>query len=262
MDEHVKAGPQQWLTEQHLIYHIQCQLAMAVKDAKKFSADNADKAKWLDNWGAQISLVLAVNNKDDVAPGLSLNHPLANAITAFSKNGDVTTPRSRTVGLGFNWSADATRTETIGFFYSFKQLAEADIDTDKCKTSQGPYLSSDLKITDFLMKGLDMSFQPDALFAKSGESPYQTFTYEVKFIVTTGGNLNPGWTLLRVSVDPTGSLYALSRIHTDDLTITMGPIKTDDKTGAISPSDELTQRHNADLIGQAVANALQTRPHP
>jgi len=134
----------------------------------------------------------------------------------------VTTARSRKLGLGFNWSADATRTETLGFFYSFEELANANIDTAQCKPSQGPYLSSDLKITDFLMKGLDMSFQDGMLFPKTGESPYETFTYDVKFIVTTAGTINPSWTLLRVSIDPSGNLFGSSRIHTDDLTTFKG----------------------------------------
>ena len=187
MDEHIAPGKEQWLTEQHLIYHIQCQLATAVQEAKKFSALNPGKAQWLDNWGAQISLTLAVNNKDNLAPGLTFTHPLQNAVSVFSKNGNVTTARSRKLGLGFNWSADATRTETLGFFYSFEELANANIDTAQCKPSQGPYLSSDLKITDFLMKGLDMSFQDGMLFPKTGESPYETFTYDVN----TNTNYNP-----------------------------------------------------------------------
>ena len=254
----------QWLSEQHLIFHIQCQLAMAVSEAARFDAANAAtvppelRAKWLNEWGAKISLVMSVNNKNNISPGLTFNSPLENAVTVFSENGNVTTPQSRSVSLGYNWSADATRTETIGFFYSFKDLLASTIDPTKCKPSMGPYLSSDLKITDFLMKGLDISFQPGAIIRREGESPYSTFTYEVKFIVTTGGSATPAWKLVELSANQSGNLFGASRIHTDDLTITMGKIET--KDGKAVPTLEFDQQHLANLIGQAVSNSLQGRP--
>lgn len=255
---------EQWLSEQHLIFHIQCQLASAVGNAVKFDEVNAPnvpedrRAKWLEQWGAKVSLVLSINNKNNFSPSLSLTNPLENAVTVFNKNGNVTTGQNRSVGLGFNWSADATRTETIGFFYSFADLKALSIDPKKCKPSIGPYLQSDLKISDFLMKGLDMSFQPDALLRKSGESPYTTFTYQVKFIVTTGGNLTPAWKLVELSANQSGNFFSASRIHTDDLTITMGKVET--KDGKVVPTLGFDQQHLANLIGQAVSNSLQGRP--
>lgn len=255
----------QWLSQQHLIYHIQCQLAMAVTEAVKFDEANAAnvppelRAKWLSEWGAKVSLVLSVNNKNNVSPNLTFTNPLENAVTVFSKNGNVTTGQNRSVGLGFSWSADATRTETIGFFYSFKDLLASNIDPEKCKPSTGPYLSSDLKIRDFLMKGIDISFQPGAIIRKEGQSPYSTFTYQVKFIVATGGSANPAWKLVELSLNQSGNLFAASRIHTDDLTITMGKIETK-PDGKVAPTLEFDQQHLANLIGQAVSNSLQGRP--
>ncbi|MFD1951545.1 hypothetical protein ACFSGX_12295 [Sphingomonas arantia] len=251
------------LSEQHLIYHIQCQLASAVHQAVAFDKLNAHKppelrAKWLSEWGAKISLVLSVNNKNAFAPGLTLNHPLANAVTVFG-SGDVTTAQNRSVGLGFTWSADATRTETIGFFYSFKELLESPIKPELCEPSIGPYLSSDLKIAEFLLKGVDISMQNGAVTRKAGESPYETFTYQVKFIVTTGGNITPAWKLVELTANQSGNLFAASRIHTDDLTITMGKVK-EDVAGKATPLKSLDDQHLANLIGQAVANSLQGRP--
>jgi hypothetical protein len=251
------------LSEQHLINHIQCQLAMAVREAKQLDAANPQvpeslRAKWLDEWGATVTLALSINNKDTFAPGLSFTHPLADAVTVF-KSGNVTTPQNRSVGLGFTWSADATRTETIGFFYSFRDILNSPIDATKCKPSEGPYLSSDLKIREFLDRGIDISLQPGVLTRKPGEAPYQTFSYEVKFIVTTTGDLNPAFSLVHLSANQSGTLYEASRIHTDDLTITMGKVETDPATGKTSPSPELDQQHLANLIGQAVTNALSHR---
>jgi hypothetical protein len=252
------------LTEQHLIFHVQCQLATAVADAVKLDQANAGtapaalRATWLRDWGAKVSLVMSVNNKNNVSPSLSFTNTLENAVTVFTQNGNVTTGQNRSVGLGFNWSADATRSETIGFFYSFKDLLDSAIDPAKCKPSMGPYLSSDLRISDFLTKGVDISLQPGAIIRKAGESPYSTFTYEVKFIVTTGGTANPAWKLVELTANQSGNLFAASRIHTDDLTITMGKIET--KDGKAVPTLEFDQQHLANLIGQAVSNSLQGRP--
>jgi hypothetical protein len=109
------------------------------------------------------------------------------------------------------------------------------------------------------MKGLDMSFQPDALLRKDGESPYTTFTYQVKFIVTTGGNLTPAWKMVELSANQSGNLFAASQIKTDELTIPMGKVVTDDKGNKV-PRKDFDDQHFANLVGQAVANALQTRP--
>lgn len=260
-----QTAPEQWLSQQHLIFHIQCQLADAVAKAEQFDQVNASnvpperRAAWLGQWGAKVSLVLSVNNKNNFSPSLSLTKPLENAVTVFTKNGNVTTGQNRSLGLGFTWSADATRTETIGFYYSFEDLKKLALDPTKCKPNTGPYLASDLKIDDFLMKGLDMSFQPDAMLRKDGESPYTTFTYQVKFIVTTGGNLTPAWKLLELSANQSGNLFAASQIKTDELTITMGKVVTDDKGNKV-PRKDFDDQHFANLVGQAVANALQTRP--
>jgi hypothetical protein len=201
-----------------------------------------------------------VDDKAGFTPGVTLNEPLENAVSVFSKNGNVTTGQSRSLGFGATLSSEATRTETIGFFYSFADLIDGPIDYDKCVISQGPFLSSDLKIDDFIGKGMDFANTTGVLSRKPGESPYQTFTYDVKFIVTQGASVTPAWKLLRVSVDQSGTLFAGQKVRTDDLTITMGKVMKDADTKAASPSPELDQQHLANLIGQSVANALQGRP--
>ena len=245
------------MPELDLVNHIQCQLGQAVVKVLKQEAQ-AKVTSWLPGWGAKVSLSLAVDVKDNLSPGLSFTHPLENAISVFHRNGNVTTPQNRSVGLGFTWSGDATRTETLGFFYSVHDLTSSGFDWSTCE-AKGSYLSSDLKIAEFLEKGVSISHSMSAFPQKPGVSPYQTFTYEVKFIVTTSGSVTPAWKLVELSADQSSSLYMASRIHTDDLTITFGPVKTDKKTKATTPSPELEQQHLANLIGQAVANSLQGR---
>jgi hypothetical protein len=257
--------PEQAYDDQKLITHIQCALAAAVQEADKFEKRNHEnispdlQSTWFDGWGAKISLALAVNDKAGLTPSVTFNTPLENLISTFTKGGNVTTAQNSSVGLGTSLSSDATRTETIGFSYAFKDLINpANLDGAKCKKSEGMFLSSDLKINEFIMKGLDISYQPGVIIRKPGEAPYSTFTYEVKFIVTETGSVTPAWKLLRVSANQTGTLFSGSKIETDDLTITMG--KVDTKDGKTQASPELDQQHLANLIGQAVSNALQGHP--
>ena len=251
---------QQWLSERKLVDHIQCQLGQAVRDAiledehNVATTDPSYRSTWLRGWGAKISLVLAVNDKAAFTPGISINDPLENAVSVFAKDGNVTTGQNRSLGLGATLSSDATRTETIGFFYAFEDLLKNDvIRFDQCERETGRFLSGDLKISDFIRKGMSFSNTSGVLSRQDKQSPYQTFTYEVKFIITQGASVTPAWKLLRVSVDQAGTLLAGSRVRTDDLTITMG--KVEDK----KPSPALEQQHLANLIGQAVANSLQNR---
>ena len=254
----------QWRTEEHLVSHIQCQIAAGVKAA--IDLDNLNpqnppdrRAAWLQSWGAKVSLSLAIENKDNLAPALTFNHTLQNVVSVFRKGGNVTNSQNQGVGISGGFSSDATRTETLAFFYSFADLLKSGIDPQKCVKSQGLFLSSDLRLSDFLQKGVDMSIQPGVLYRSKGQSPYQTFTYEVKFIVTKSGSVNPTWKLVNVSFGQTGQLYTASRMNTDDLLITMGPVKQLDGQPPQS-TPELDAQHNANLIGQAVANAIQSRP--
>ena len=265
-DTSLKA-PQRWLSERQLIDHVQCQLGQAIRIAAKEDEHNLSmtdpkyRATWLRGWGAKVSLAIAVDDKAGFTPGVTLNDPLENAVSVFAKNGNVTTGQSRSLGFGATLSSEATRTETIGFFYPFADMIDDKvIDYEACSKSQGHFLSSDLKIDDFVGKGMSVANTSGVLYRKPGESPYQTFTYEVKFIVIQGASITPAWKLLRVSADQSGTLFAGQKMRTDDLTITMGKVDKDPVTSATTPSSALDQQHLANLIGQSVANALQGRP--
>jgi hypothetical protein len=64
-------------------------------------------------------------------------------------------------------------------------------------------------------------------FAKHPDWPlYNTFTENITFTTTFGGNVTPTWKLARVSADSSGTLLSATRTNTNQLTITMGPIQT------------------------------------
>ena len=256
----------QWVSERKLVDHVQCQLGEAVRTAAaedKFNAANIDpalRATWLHTWGAKVSLVIALDDKAGLTPGVTLNDPLENAVSVFAKNGNVTTAQSRNLGFGGTLQSEAIRTETIGFFYSFADLLDNNvINFGACDdASKGQFLSSDLKISDFIRKGMDIANTSGVLTRKPSQSPYDTFTYEVKFIVTKGASITPMWKLLRVSADQSGTLFAGSTVRTDDLTITMGKV-TQEPGKAATTTKSFDDQHLADLIGQSVSNALQGR---
>jgi len=55
---------------------------------------------------------------------------------------------------------------------------------------------------------------------------YNTFTENITFTTTLGGNVTPTWKLARVSANTSGNLLSATRTNTNQLTITMGPIQT------------------------------------
>ncbi|MGO9682415.1 MAG: hypothetical protein ACLPTZ_07475, partial [Beijerinckiaceae bacterium] len=54
---------------------------------------------------------------------------------------------------------------------------------------------------------------------------YNTFTENITFTATFGGNVTPTWKLARVSANSSGTLLSATRTNTNQLTITMGPIQ-------------------------------------
>jgi hypothetical protein len=254
---------QEWVRETNLIQHVKCELHRSVQlvlahDAEA-KVDPALDASWLRDWGAKISLKVVIDEKLSSAPGVSFNNPMRNVIKTFPKGGNVTTAQSQSTALGATFSSSATRTETIGFFYPFKELlAEREI-TEPCSKADGMLIEGDLGIGDFLQGKVLPTQVPGTLSHKPGSSPYDVMTYQVSFVVSAAGTANPSWKLVYLSVNPTGPLISGSRSRTNDLTLTLGPVKVDDK-GKIEAAEALRDQHLANLIGNAVAESIQAKP--
>jgi uncharacterized membrane protein YgcG len=75
------------------------------------------------------------------------------------------------------------------------------------------------------------------------------YSYEIKFVIVSSGNVTPTWKLVQVSANTSGTFFATGRTRTHDLVITIGP------------NDNLTlNAHLASQIGQAVNNLRATPP--
>jgi hypothetical protein len=258
--------------ENNLAAHIRCELRQAVTGTLDEESNPANpplgdySAGWLRGWGATVSLVLTVDEKAALSPSVTLNNPMKNIISMFSSGGNVSSSQSSTQAFGASLSSEATRTETVGFFYPFADLVTdhnailaAGKSDQSCGTAGGILVDGDLKIADFMRQKILMSRVPGILTRKKGMSPFSTFNYHVIFVVVGSGNATPAWKLERVLVSPAAPFVNGSRSRTNDLTITMGPVATDSKGVATGPGDAARDAHLAALIGQAVATALQTQ---
>jgi hypothetical protein len=118
-----------------------------------------------DDWVAQLSLSLGVDESSALNPGVTFNEVMANAVKTFGVGNTVTTPQSFNFGLGGTLSSTATRTDKFDPVYSVKFLMRPYYSYDMClpgndlfekigltPASSSPLLiQSDLGITKWLM---------------------------------------------------------------------------------------------------------------
>ncbi|UDL87315.1 hypothetical protein LGH82_19190 [Mesorhizobium sp. PAMC28654] len=218
-----------------------------------------------DEWGAQVSLSLQVDESTALNPGVSITQPLKNATTVFS-NGTVTSPQSFSLGLGGVLSSTATRIDKFDPYYSIAFLKTPMTKDSVCHpendpflknhetpSSSSPLIQSDLGIEKWLTEAM---FTNSALPSHdSAGSPNNvkpdTVGIEIKFVIVSSGNVTPTWKLVKF----TGSngnlpLFSVGRTRTHDLIITIGP-----------SNQKTANTHLASQIGQAVSSGNQSLLH-
>lgn len=247
----VLAPPMQEAFEEiELIQLIKCELHFGVQDVlDQYSkpGNTGHGVEWLRDWEAKLSLKITVDEKSALSPGVTYKEPMRNALTHFG----TIVPQSFTASVGLQVSSQATRTETIGFSYKFADLlAEGRLQPDSCKKQiKNKVVVSDLKIADFIANKAYIANHTDTVINNRVELPYSTFSDDITFVITYGGNVTPVWTLLHVTASSNSPLYNAVRTKTHNLSITLG------KVGA----GQAAVVANANLIGQAVARAIDLR---
>ena len=285
--------------EGNLVAHIKCELTQAffrVEEdddlIEQFRASEIAAgrrappapygAAWLSNWGSKVSLKVQVEEVATLAPSLTVTNNLSNHISTFSEGGNVTFARAFSAPLALSGSSKATRTETIGFYFTFADLkaeAEAiwneelgaasgtDVRQDKdarrmkrrallgqsCPSSDGVRMEGNLQIEDFVRRKILAGSVPGILSRKDGTPPFDVFNYQVTFVVTKGGSFAPSWKLYPISINQSAPLIAGSRAKTNDMLITLGEVDTTNHKAVKEAQDA----HLAGLIGQSVADALR-----
>lgn len=236
MQEWYEPPESQKITENRLINHIKCELHKGVDDAirKYYGAGqrSGNKADWIKDWLATVTLKLTVEEKSSANPGLSWVRTLSDT-------------RSFTLSAGVNASSDATRIETISFTYPLRELRSARPIVNPCEKPGEILIEGDLKIGQFLDKKIFLSTVPATIIG-----PYSAFSYQVTFVVVYGGSVTPTWKLVEFTANPDSPFLNATRTRTHDVTITIAP--PGDAAAA-----EAAAIHNAALIGQAVAAAIR-----
>jgi hypothetical protein len=200
---------------QELIQAVTCELRDAVNN---FYARQQRQHLFIDNWGAQLTLTLTVEERSEFNP-----------TAIWTPNG--------TLSLfgGVDVSADATRIDTINSFHTVREIRIL----QSCSPEEhplGPFLlESDLKLENLLFGSQTTADTGQVNYAETARagSGKNVIQHEVKFIVITSGNISPTLTLSRVWVvspkkNPSGLFLAALRNRAQDLLITFGPT---DETG-------------------------------
>jgi hypothetical protein len=264
--------------ENVIVNNVKCELRKGVWDAEDLlrttTAHPGNDTTWLLQQGALVTLKLVVDEKSSLNPGISLTQPFQNAVDVFAHNGNVTVSRSFSLGVGAANSADGTRTEIVAFTYSFSDLINekgAERFRGKpCDNEDGVFIQSDLKISQFLVNKVFLAKVPGSVVIedvankaapKKAKDPFSTFSYEMAFVATYGGNVTPTWKFTQLSASTPAPLFSTSKTRTQDLTIAVGKTAPATKDNAATPSPQQLYLLQAHLIGQAVATAIQSQAH-
>ncbi|TPN81049.1 hypothetical protein FJ987_25800 [Mesorhizobium sp. CU2] len=167
---------------------------------------------WFDSWAAQLSLTLTTEEKSSVNPVVNLLPPSP-------------TTRVFNVNLGGTLSADATRIDKIGSFFTVAELKSLQA-CDPSERNTGPFiLQGDLKLYEWLQATMISIGNRDtpAPANPSGPNKSNVISHQVKFEIVSTGNVTPGWKFVRATVNPSGNFLSATRDRIQDLTITFGP---------------------------------------
>lgn len=219
------------LMVQAIVESVRCQMIDVFKELDK--ADRARPfrvAQFLDHWGVEMTLTLTLDEKTTLAPNLSWMPP-SPASAVF------------TLGGGAGGTAEATRTDKMSFYYLIPALRQQ----PSCRSGvqQGNenslLVENDLKLDEWLKAYLSTigTQQATAPVTADGALKDTVLTHDIKFDITSTGNITPAWKLSRVSVNPSGTFFTASRDRTHDMSIVLGP---GDKTGFLGSASFLASQ--------------------
>lgn len=240
------------LKPRDIAYHVRCELALAFYNVfHSVQEKNRNPLDFFASWAAKATLKLIVDEKSNISPSFA-----ATPTGVFS------------VGGGVTLSAQATRTETIGFFLLLSDLFEKSQKNQPlrlkpptpCKQKSPILIQSDLKMEQWIESLAMLATAPESIsdpFKTGG--PLDATSHEIQFIVIASGSLTPTWTLVSATVNPDSPFVGASRTQTDDLLITLGPLEQVAGTRALAASITLDQQHFAAQIGQSVTTAIQSQ---
>ena len=247
---------------QSIAYNVTCEVQDAI-DKIYNNPDHPRQSTFLDTWGAQIALSIQVEEKSSANPNFTWLPP-SPASSIFSLAG------------GGTLSADATRQDKLNSYYLVSDLRRLGPCIEGSRPGGLLLLQSDLGLEEWLRDNVTAADTGVIKYAKDyTDGPLKTnvLSHEIKFDITTTGNITPGWKLTRVSVNQSGNLFSATRDRTNDLTITLGPTvatstTVTDKNGNAKkvttrgPAPPAQDAAVSSQIGLSVSNAIRSSLQP
>jgi hypothetical protein len=172
-----------------VVHDVQCELQSTV-------SANISEYPWLKNWAAGFGLTLQITETGSATPQVALTGP----IQALGTYG---------FGIGAGLTGTATRTATLKFTVSLKDLAKYDCTEGYDKAV---LLGGNLGITEWVQEVLN-SHQPDDTF-----SVPDTIGHTIEFVVQGGASLTPSYVLVRSQGNGT---FNLQRSDTNTLDVAL-----------------------------------------
>jgi hypothetical protein len=239
--------PTDKVSEQQLVQKILQGVTCELRDAiNHFYEIQKREHLFIDNWGAQLTLTLTIEEKSELNP-TALWVP--NKI--FSLFG------------GVDILSDAVRIDTINSFFTIQEIRRLKSCTPE-ERPVGPFLlESDLKLENLLFERQTARDTSQVNFTETAQAAggKNAIQHEVKFIVVSSGALTPTWKLSRVwAVNPTGIFLSALRNRTQDLLITLGATEPTPSGTALAPAAASVALSSQ--IGIAVSNSVRTAIPP
>lgn len=207
-----------------IIAQVRCELRVAVRSAIRDDIRISQKYNrprslvWLENWLAQVTLTLDVNEKSNISPGLTLIDKL-----------NVAGTETFSAGFGASYETGATRTDSFQQLYTVREfLQSAGPDDLTCKPSPvaaNAFVYSDLKIKDWLYTVTFPTYTGVAQFPADTSTPLKqnVISHQVEFQIVTSGSFSPIWNLVDLRANDAVPLLGASRDRKQTLLITLGP---------------------------------------
>jgi hypothetical protein len=201
---------------QDIVRNIRCDVSKAINDlytleASRASGEGLQDIAFLNDWGAQITLNLTVDEKGIVAPTSNIT-PLGQPVRWIFN-----------LGLGASGSSEAQRVDKVSYIYLVSDLRKW-----KCpdpRQNGFMLLTNDLKFKEWLYDAVALEVTKTADLPANANGPLKSsiLYYEVKFDVATSGTVSPGWKLVNATINQSGTFLTATRDRTHDLQITLGP---------------------------------------
>jgi hypothetical protein len=208
-------------------------------------------ANWLNDWGTQVTITLTTDEQSSFNPSgsyISILHPMTSIFTLLG---------------GASVSSEATRIETLNYYYTVKELYDAGKGKPCSSTTVANFadhppgsllIQSDLKLEEWLSAVVQSQAVGDISITNPPPTSNQTaknaLSHEVKFVIVTNGSITPMWKLVHATINQTGSLFTASRTRTHDLSLTSGPnVKAPDGSNSLGLGTPATNANLAQQIG-------------